>query len=139
MASETLLQRLDNVKKTGDGRWIARCPAHADRRASLSIRELDDGRILMHDFAGCSVHEVLTALGLDFEALFPPKLGVHHGKPERRPFPATDVLRAVAFEALVVSTIALDMAKPLPLSDARRERLLLASERLEAAASAFDG
>lgn len=137
MPIEALLERLDGVKQTGPNRYIARCLGHADRRASLSIRALDDGRILVHCFAGCSVHEVLTAAGLDFEALFPERRA-HHGKPEKRPFPATDVLRAVSFEALVVSTIALDMAKPMPLSDARRERLLLASERLGAAASAFD-
>lgn len=136
MPIEYILERLENVRKTGPGRFIARCPAHADRRASLSIRELDDGRILLHDFAGCSVHEVLTALGLDFEALFPER--VHHGKPERRPFPATDVLRAVSFEARVASIISLDLAKGAALSDARRERLLIAAERLGAAASAFD-
>lgn len=136
MPIDSLLERLENVKKTGAGRYIARCPAHADRRASLSIRELDDGRVLIHDFAGCSVHEVLIALGLDFDALFPER--VHHGKPERRPFPATDVLRAVAFEALVVSVAALDLAKSLPFSDVRRERLMIATERLQAAASAFD-
>lgn len=137
MAVDALLSRLENVKKTGTGRWIARCPSHADRRASLSIRELDDGRVLIHDFAGCSVHEVLTAADLDFEALFP-KREVSSGKPERRPFPAADVLRAVAFEALVVSAVALNIAKPLPLSDARRARLITAAERLQAAASAFD-
>lgn len=138
MAIEELLSRLEYVKKTGAGRWIARCLAHADRTASLALRELDDGRVLVHCFAGCSIGEVLTAVGLDFEALFPPKSGVHHGKRERRPFPATDVLRAVSFEALVVSTIALDVAKPLPLSDARRERLIVAAERLQTAASFFD-
>lgn len=137
MPLELLLERLENVKKTGAGRYMARCPAHADRTASLAIREGDSSVILLHCFALCPAAEVLAAVGLTFDALFPER-PIDDGKPHRRPFPASDVLRAVSFEALVVSTIALDMAKPLPLSDARRERLLRASERLGAAASAFD-
>jgi hypothetical protein len=40
-----LLDRLQGVKRTGPSRWIARCPAHEDRRPSLAVRELDDGRL----------------------------------------------------------------------------------------------
>ena len=43
---------------TGRGRWLAKCPAHDNRKASLAIRQLDDGRILLHDFAGCHVEHV---------------------------------------------------------------------------------
>lgn len=136
MSADQLLSRLENVKRAGTGRWIARCPAHDDRRASLSVRELEDGRVLVHDFAGCSVQEVLAAVGLEMAALFPER-ELPHGKPERRPFPATDVLRCVAFEALVVSVAAADMAAGKALSEADRARLQLASERLQAAGSAF--
>ena len=55
MTAATFLDRLDGVKRTGAGRWLARCPAHDDKRASLAVRELDDGRVLVHDFAGCAV------------------------------------------------------------------------------------
>lgn len=137
MPIESLLERLENVKKTGAGRYIARCPAHADRTASLAIREGDNSVILLHCFALCPAAEVLAAVGLTFDALFPER-PINHGKPQRRPFPAADVLRAVAFEALVISTIALDVAQPFPLSNARRERLIIAAERLEAAASFID-
>lgn len=137
MPIELLLERLENVKETGPGRFIARCPAHADRTASLAIREGDNSVILLHCFALCPAAEVLAAVGLTFDALFPER-PINHGKPQRRPFPAADVLRAVAFEALVVSVAALDLAKSLPFSDVRRERLMIATERLQAAASAFD-
>ena len=49
---------------TGVERWQARCPAHADRSPSLSIRVGLDGRVLVHCFAGCEASAVLTALGL---------------------------------------------------------------------------
>ncbi len=135
MSVDTLLSRLENVKRTGAGRWIARCPAHEDRRASLSIRELDSGVILLHDFAGCSVQEVVAAVGLDMAALFPER-EIQHGKPERRPIPAADILRCVAFEALVVSAAAGAIMAGEPLSSVDRDRLILAAGRLQAAVKA---
>jgi len=51
---EQLLSSLLKVRKVGIGRWIACCPAHNDSKPSLAIRETDDGRVLLHCFAGCS-------------------------------------------------------------------------------------
>lgn len=136
MDVDALLSRLENVKRTGDGRWIARCPAHDDRRASLSIRDLEDGRILVHDFAGCTVEQVLTAIGMDMSALFPER-GNTHTKPERRPFNASDVLRCVGFEALLVATAATNIANGTALTPKDLERLKVAASRLQAAVGAF--
>jgi hypothetical protein len=66
---ETLLSRLDGVRKSGKG-WTAKCPAHADRTASLSIASGDDGRVLLHCFSGCSAGEVVAATGLQLGDLF---------------------------------------------------------------------
>ena len=137
MSADALLAHLENVKRTGDGRWIARCPAHEDRRASLAVRELGDGRVLAHCFAGCSINEVLGAVGLEMSALFPEKITVD-GKPERRPFPAADVLRAVSFETLIVSLAASQLAKGEPIVGTDLERLKLAASRLQAAAEEYN-
>lgn len=137
MSADALLSQLENVKRTGDGRWLARCPAHADRRASLTVRELGDGRVLAHCFAGCSINEVMSAAGLDMTALFPEKT-IINGKPERRPFPAADVLRAVSFETMIVSLAAAQLAKGKALAGDDLERLKLAASRLQAAAGAFE-
>lgn len=67
-----LLSRLDQYRETGKGQYLARCPAHDDRSPSLSIKELPDGRILINCFAGCGALDVITAVGLDWDALFPP-------------------------------------------------------------------
>ena len=32
---------------------MARCPAHDDRKPSLSIRDADDGKVLVRCHAGC--------------------------------------------------------------------------------------
>jgi hypothetical protein len=63
-SAQTLLERLHDVRRTGHGRWLARCPAHKDRRSSLSVRELDDGRVLIHCFVACSAKAVLGAVAL---------------------------------------------------------------------------
>jgi hypothetical protein len=69
-AVERVLSRLDGVRRTGPGKWLAKCPAHADGRPSLSVREGSDGRALVHCFAGCAVEEVLDALDLALADLF---------------------------------------------------------------------
>lgn len=136
MSAETLLSRLERVKRTGDGRYQARCPAHDDRGPSLSIRELDDGRVLVHCFAGCDVHSVLSAVGLSFDDLFPPRDLGQQAKRERRPFPAADVLRAIAFEALVVAVAGSSLLAGEPFNAVDRERLILAVSRIQAALEA---
>lgn len=127
---DTLLSHLDKVRASGQGRWMARCPAHGDKGPSLSVRELADGRVLVHCFAGCAVHEVLGAVGLDIEALFPPR-EVQHAQAERRPFPAADVLRALGFESLVVLMAARSVKDGKALNDADHERLVLAVSRIQ--------
>jgi hypothetical protein len=134
-AADLLLAKLDGVRATGPCRSLALCPvpAHDDRTPSLSVRELDDGRILLHCFGGCSVEDVLAAIGLELDDLFPDKLN-ERGPPERRPFPAADVLRAVSFEALVAGIILARLGAGHPLTEDDRHRAFLACERLIAAA-----
>jgi hypothetical protein len=135
-AIETLLSRLEKVKQTGRGRWTARCPAHDDRGPSLAVRELDDGRVLLHCFAGCSVGEIVDAIGLTVSDLFPERETSHQHKPERRPFPAADVLRAIGFESLVVLAAAASVMAGQTFTATDRERLTLAVCRIRAALDA---
>lgn len=138
MTAATLLSRLDRVRPTGAGRWIARCPAHEDRSPSLSIRELDDGRVLVHDFGGCAANDVLAAVGLTFAELMPEPRG-HHLPRERRPYDAHSILQAVAYEALLVSLAAGRMIHDDRLDAEMYDRLLVAVARLQAAAEVARG
>ena len=63
MTPEEFISRLDKVKKTASG-WQACCPAHDDRNPSLSVAKGDDGRILTKCHAGCTVAEIVAAMGL---------------------------------------------------------------------------
>lgn len=136
MSLGRMLSLLKKVKRTGHHRWLALCPAHDDRGPSLALRELNDGRILVHCFAGCSVHEIVGSVGLELTDLFPPdKIEDGKGKPERRPFPADDILHCIAFEALVVAAAATTRLGA-PLSNTDHERLICAVTRIHAALAA---
>lgn len=113
MSAADLLDRLQKVKKTGENRWIACCPAHADRSPSLSIRELDDGRTLLHCFGGCESFSVLTSVGLDWSAMFAPNQ--QDAPPSHSRTTARDMvlmLNEAAFQVWHVAT-RLQMGQPL--------------------------
>jgi hypothetical protein len=61
---------LVQARRTGAGRWKARCPAHNDHSPSLSIRAGDDGRVLLLCRAGCALEKILAAMKLGKRDLF---------------------------------------------------------------------
>ena len=66
-------------KENSDG-YEARCPSHDDHDPSLSVSEGDGGRALVHCFAGCTIEEVVEALGLSMLDLM-----TENGDPATRP------------------------------------------------------
>ncbi len=50
------------IKSTGTGKWQAQCPAHDDKKASLSITK-NGGKVLMFCHAGCHYRQITSALG----------------------------------------------------------------------------
>lgn len=72
LTTEEFVSRLANVQKDGNG-WNARCPAHEDRRNSLSVSCGDDGRTLVTCHANCGFGEILSAVGVQPSQLMPPK------------------------------------------------------------------
>lgn len=124
---DDLLTRLDGIRRTGPGRWIARCPAHEDRTPSLSIKLADDGRVLVHDFGGCSVEDVLAAVGLAVKDLFPPRdpppggLRPRDGIPETR---ARNLIELAAREATICAIVVGDVieGRGTTASDCQRAR-----------------
>ena len=127
--AETILSRLSRVKPTGPGTWLASCPTeahhHGDRSRGLSIRELDDGRVLLHCHAGCDVHAVLDAIGLQPADLFPPRPSDYPHLPDRhRPrtprVPWPDLFQAIGRDLRVCSLAFSDLAagKPFTPTDA---------------------
>ena len=130
MTADAILTRLNGVRRTSERRWTARCPAHDDKRPSLSIRELDDYRVLLHCHAGCDVQNVLQAVGLDFNALYPPRTDKPLLRPVRKPWRASDVVAALRGELNVVFVILSTVAAKTPVNDDDAERACIALGRI---------
>jgi hypothetical protein len=134
--AERLLSRLEGVQKAGRG-WISLCPAHQDRSPSLSITIADDGRILIHDFAGCDVTTIVAAIGLHVSDLFERRATHGASPPERaalREFARQADWRAALavldFEAKVVQIAAADVRAGRLLDDPDSARLDVAIRRI---------
>jgi len=69
MTLDEFLSRLQGVKRRGENKFIACCPAHDDKDPSLSLTERD-GKILLHCWSGCSALSVVESLGLTLGDLF---------------------------------------------------------------------
>ncbi len=68
-ALDKILAMLKGV--SGDaGQYSACCPAHSDRKQSLSINTGDDGRVLLNCHVGCTVEEITEAMGCTVADLF---------------------------------------------------------------------
>jgi hypothetical protein len=129
---EQLLGFLSRVRQTGRGRWIACCPAHDDVSPSMSLRETDDGVILLHCFAGCSAHEITAAIGLDMANLFPQRDEQHFHKGKHKAIPAADILLALRSELTVGYLILRQVRDGKPIQQKDLDRLLVAINRIEA-------
>lgn len=127
--ADNLLQRLDKVRPMGPGKWLACCPAHGDRSPSLSIRETDDGRVLVHCFASCPAGDVVAAVGLTLADLYPASpRAPGHGLPawKRR-----RLLDAIEAERLVLLVARADLKAGQELCPADAERVELARSRIQ--------
>src|SRR5580765_7418958 len=92
---QRVLDRLQGVRPSSNGQYMACCPAHDDGVPSLSVGTGDDGQVLLHCFAGCPVERIVAAIGLEMRDLFPddghrgngrvpppPRRSKQNGKPE---------------------------------------------------------
>lgn len=66
--TEEIINRFQNPRKSGRG-WIVQCPAHDDRKNSLSLTE-SNGKLLVKCQAGCATESVINAVGLQWRDLF---------------------------------------------------------------------
>ena len=128
MSINILLSHVKGVKKAGRAAWMCNCPSHEDRSPSLKITQAEDGRVLIHCFAGCSPSDILGAVGLTMEDLYEEPL-FHRAKPLKPGIYPRDVLKALRTEFMIVMISAFDLRKGKALNDVDMSRLDLAYER----------
>ena len=99
-ALDLVLGKLPSAKRAGS-QWQAKCPAHDDRVASLTIAEGDDGRVLLkcHAGDGCPVEQIVARIGLTMADLFEgnPKGGA---APRSPPTTTRDESAVLLFQAV---------------------------------------
>src|SRR3712207_2983249 len=66
---DKVLEALEDYAERGDEIQVL-CPAHDDIEPSLSIKEANDGRVLLHCHAGCATEDIVEALSLEMSDLF---------------------------------------------------------------------
>jgi hypothetical protein len=134
MSIDTILSRLEKVKKSGNHSWRAVCPAHQGKSQSLSIRERDSGKVDIHCFAECDGAHVMQAIGMTLADLYPESIKPPHSLGKKPPFNAYDVLAALADEALLIAHLGSELQEH-PLKAEDRQRLFLAVKRIRTACS----
>jgi len=129
---ELVLRGLSEVRQRQPGQWSARCPAHDDRGPSLSVRETSEHAVLLHCFAGCNVHDITAALGLDVADLFPLRESMT-SQPKRIPrlLTAGQALELLRQEAMLTLVAATNQSRGVNLTEKDRARLLKAVGRIE--------
>lgn len=78
---EDFASKLQGVKRFGN-EYSALCPAHNDRKQSLSFCEGDDGKILFECHTGCDKQEILGKMGLAWKDVNPPKRKPRESEPQ---------------------------------------------------------
>jgi hypothetical protein len=66
---DQFLTLFKGVKPAHSG-FTALCPGHDDKNRSLSIKLTEDGKILLHCFAGCDINHIVESVGLITADLF---------------------------------------------------------------------
>lgn len=110
---DRVLPLLSSVKPQGQGRWLARCPAHEDKHPSLSVATGHDGAVLLHCWGGCDTGDVLAALGLDWPDLFSRQSKMPYTQ-DRRAYPrlsAGEALQIIKFELVGLHVCASHMSQ----------------------------
>lgn len=69
---ELLLPKLDGIRRSGSG-YTAKCPAHDDGKASLSLGPGKDQPVVIHCHAGCERDTILERIGLTWADLCKPR------------------------------------------------------------------
>lgn len=134
---DELLSRLHKVRKTGQGKWTACCPAHNDKDPSLGVTETPDGTILLKCWTGCSAAAIVDSIGLNLSDLFPERTDKYFVKGNPKWLDANQRLTTLAKDALLVTVCAAKLRGGEKLTPEDMTALVNASGRCNALAEDY--
>lgn len=119
----SILSHFNKVRATSkNGSYNCLCPAHDDNSASLSIKICEDGRVLIHCFAGCDIQSILGAVGLTLDDIVPQRIDLL--KPQGKAYNPFAILKNMKDEALFVYMCARHIEQGEKLETSDKEKLL---------------
>ena len=127
--ADTFLSRLDKVRRTGDSRYTACCPAHDDNNPSMTVTIAPDRLLTYCHAMQCDHQDILAAVGMKVGDFYEDrwdaaKHAAFTQKPKLAPISLEDIDRAV----LRIARADLAAGKTLSFED--EARFELAMERL---------
>lgn len=143
---QMLLNRVEYLRTAGEDRWRCKCPVHGgNTRDSLSIKFCEDGRVLIHCFAGCEPLEILKVCGLEMIDIMPERI-THNATPqEKRKWREAATMRdwqkarsSIQHEARVIWVAGKQIIDGKSLNDVDDKRLDQALEQIVQAGRALN-
>ena len=128
----TLLSILEKVKSLGNGKYKACCPVpdHDDKVPSLGVTLFDNDKIGINCWSGCSVVEIVTAVGLKLSDLMPESVDYKKGsKPPR--FNKYELFELILHHALILEIAMGDLLNSKSLSDTDLSTVIFARDSIE--------
>jgi hypothetical protein len=123
----TLLDKLEKVRRVSEGKWSALCPAHGDKRPSLGIKLTDDDKILLHCWCGCSVSEIVGAIGMNLSDLMPERPQGYDRTRSRAPrFSKSEMFDRLLHESTVLSLAVRKLRSGQAMTDVDTARVVQA-------------
>ena len=124
-----ILPLLNKVRQTKPNSWLACCPSHQDKQASLAITELPDGRVLLKCWAGCTAKQITHAVGLNLRVLYPQtdKPMQSHDMPE---WERQKLLKDLQFEQIILAIFDSDISRGRAVSYENHERAIKAAQTI---------
>ncbi len=120
--AQSLLKKLDGLRKSGDGTYMACCPAHDDNEPSLSIKVATDGKLLLTCHAGCLPEQIVGKMDMSMRDLFPtesPAASADTENPPEKVQPSKDLARiAAACQRRLTGELLAELAGTLGVSTA---------------------
>lgn len=124
---DLLLDKLEGVRKNGANKWLCKCPSHTDRSPSLGIKLLDDDKILIKCFAGCSASEIVSSIGLTLADLMPPQPQGYDRTKTRVPrFNKSEMFDRLVHESIILSLAVRQLLNGKGLSDIDKQSVIKA-------------
>ena len=107
--------RLDKCRFLGEGRWLACCPAHADRSPSLAVfYDSAKDKMLIKCFAECSVDDIVSAVGMTLADLMPER--IYDGKWERPRLNKIELFDKLFHESKIMRCVVEDLLTGKPVN-----------------------